>query len=402
MAVSRRTVLAAAATPIVGCRWSSASQVRYVTPSGAGDGQSWETAANLADLGTLIQRAAPGAEVRIAADAGEYRCAETIEITAGGGQNSPVRICGVSRETGEPLNAVLRGDRSASGIGLEGIRLLRGADHLAFLNLDFRDFGNGCFHVAAPVSDLTIEDCVFDNVYRFLENTAESGQASLVQFAVRRCRGARVERGFLRLRYRTRSGVVEDCAAQGMPNEGGSIPAGCALDDSASDIVFRRCVMENFQQWHSGAYWNGDGFSDEPGNKDIRYEDCEARGSTDGGFDCKSRDVTLTGCVAEDNKRNFRVWDARASLIGCTSRTPNFRGAAFENADACHIWIGAENARVRIDGLTIDDDGATRILEFDQQGAEAELRSVTIHSRQMNWGDVSLTTNGEVTTARPS
>ncbi|MBI3437258.1 MAG: hypothetical protein HY054_01145 [Proteobacteria bacterium] len=79
------------------------------------------------------------------------------------------------------------------------------------------------------------------------------------------------------MRYSSRNGVMEDCSARGRANRGGPIPEGCALEDRARDIVYRRCVMENFQQWLGLGYWNGDGFSDEEGNSGIRYEDCQAR-----------------------------------------------------------------------------------------------------------------------------
>jgi hypothetical protein len=146
--------------------------------------------------------------------------------------------------------------------------------------------------------------------------------------------------------------------------------------------------MEGFQQWRAGDYWNGDGFSDEPGNHHIVYEECAARGSTDGGFDCKSRNVLLRECIAEDNKRNFRIWSERATLSGCTSRNPNFRGAAEESASACHVWIGHERARVAIERLSVEDRSAeASILEFDHEEARAEIRGLAIRAPRENWGD---------------
>jgi hypothetical protein len=393
MEISRRTLLAAAAIPLTGVASACAKQQRtarlYVTPEGGGDGSSWENGASLRTLDDLLRATAPGGEILVAADRGEYAVADAIELSAGGRAGGVVRVRGVNAADGEPMPALIRGARAGSEMGGEAFRLLRGANHLHFSHFDFRAVGNGCFRVGGPTTGLTIEDCAFDDVYRFFENTASDNenQASLRGFAIRRCRGTRAERGFLRIRYSARDGVVEDCAAQGLANEGGHIPAGCALDDRAANITYRRCVMENFQQWRGGDYWNGDGFSDEEQNAGIRYEACEARGSTDGGFDCKSRDVVLQDCVAEDNKRNFRLWSAHATLTGCSSRNPNFRGRdAAENATACHIWIGGEDgARVEIAGLTVADQDATAIFEFEHDDSRAEIRGVTVESPRRNW-----------------
>lgn len=401
MDISRRTVLAAAAIPVTGiasaCAVANRTAERlYIRPDGVGDGASWENAASLRALDELLRAVKPGGEILVAADQGAYAIEDAIELRAGGAANGVVRVRGVSAATGEPLPAQIRGSRAEGEAGAEIFRLLRGADHLHFSHFAFGAIGNGCFRVGAPVSNLTIEDCSAAGIYRFMENTASRGQrdASIRGFAIRRCTAEQVERGFLRIRYGSRNGAVEDCRAIGTANEGGDIPAGCALDDRASAITFRRCIMENFQQWRAGEYWNGDGFSDEENNSAIRYEACEARGSTDGGFDCKSRDLVLENCVAEDNKRNFRVWSERAQLRGCTSRTPNFRGLGQESADPCHIWIGGENARISIESMTVEDAGASPIFSFDHDDARAEVRGLDLRVAQRNWGASVAELNG--------
>lgn len=390
MAISRRSVLAA--LPLMGCAGEADARVNviHVTPDGAGDGSSWSAAASFSAIADLIEHLEPGGEVLIAADRGEYALEDAVEIARGGRASQEVRIRGVSAATGAPMAALVRGDR-AGDEGPEAFKLLRGASHVKFSHFDFRDIGNGAFRVAGPVSNVTIEDCAFENIYRFFENTAGDGEghASIDGLVLRRCRGSRVERGFLRIRYNSRNGLIEDCAAQGTTNDGGRIPVGCALDDRASHITYRRCAMAGFQQINGGEYWNGDGFSDEPDNANIRYEACEARGSTDGGFDCKSRDVVLTDCIAEDNKRNFRIWSDRATLTSCTSRDPNFRGRdANENASACHIWIGGEeDIEIDIANLTISDHDATPIIEFNHDVGVVKIRGVSINSPRINWGN---------------
>lgn len=390
MRISRRSVLAA--IPLVGCAQDAdaLANVFYVTPDGEGDGHSWSYAAPLHAITDLIAQVRPGGEIFVAADRGEYELSEPVEISHGGLAASEVWIRGVNSVSGEAMPAVLRSTRAAEEEGSEGFKLLRGASHLKFSHFAFHDIGNGAFRVAGSIANLTVEDCTFENIYRFFENTSgdEEGHASLNTFVLRRCRGTRAERGFLRIRYNSRDGLIEDCAAQGLPNEGGRIPVGCALDDRASSITYRRCVMENFQQWRGGEYWNGDGFSDEPDNRAIRYEACEARGATDGGFDCKSQGVVLESCIAEDNKRNFRIWSDRATLANCTSRNPNFRGQEVERASSCHVWIGGEeNIQINISNLTIEDSDATPIIEFNHDVGRVRIHGVTINSPRVNWGN---------------
>jgi hypothetical protein len=353
----------------------------HVTPSGAGarTGRAWGDAATIDQLNALIQAAGPGGEVLLAADQGVYHIREPIIVSSGGARARPVTVRAIDSANGAPADAEFRGGRAepfnpAGERGSECFRLTRGADHLRFRRIQFRNVGNGCFRIGAPVADLTIEDCAFRNVYRFIETTASGSerQASIRGFAVRRCRGAGVERSFARIRYDSARGVLEDCRADSQANEGEHIPAGCALDDSAHDIVFRRCVMENFRQNSGDGYWNGDGFSDEPRNYGISYEQCEARGCTDGGFDCKSAGVVLDRCIAEDNKRNFRLWGAQATLRSCISRNPNWRGAGRENGGPAHIWLGGRRARVDISRLRVDGDGSVNVFEFE--GSDTKIR----------------------------
>lgn len=390
MRLTRRTLIAA--LPLAAaCSGAARARVLYVTPGGEGDGGDWDNAANISELDELISRAGPGGEILIAAERGAYEIDEPIWVADGGRADAPVRIRGVHSATGAPMAAQIVGDREVDYVGTDAFRLVRHADHLRFSHFAFTRVGNGCFRVAAPIRNLTIEDCSFEDIYRFVENTVDDDEhaADIRGFAIRRCSGRGVERGFLRIRYASNNGVIEDCSAVGVPAQGDEVfPAGCALDDRARDIVYRRCVMENFQQLHAGEYWNGDGFSDEPDNRGIVYEGCVARGSTDGGFDCKSRNVVLRRCVAEDNKRNFRIWSSHALMQDCVSRSPNFRGVDEEETSPCHIWIGDEQARIRIERLTIDEPSAeTALFEIDYEGARIDVQGLNVQAPRENWGD---------------
>jgi hypothetical protein len=217
---------------------------------------------------------------------------------------------------------------ASGGAGGEGIRA---TDGMHITNCRFQDLGNGAVRIATPVNQLTIEDCQADNMYRFLEGTASQGiaEASLRDFIVRRVQAHRLEHGFLRLRYQSARGLIEDVTATCRESGGDLYCVGFALDDEASDIVYRRVSAHGFREVtrSAGSYWNGDGFTDERGNRAIRYIDCLAADCTDGGFDLKSADVLLERCIAERNKRNFRLWSS-GELRDCESREPVWRGGS--------------------------------------------------------------------------
>ena len=99
--------------------------------------------------------------------------------------------------------------------------------------------------------------------------------------------------------------------------------------------------------------------------------------------------IIFTNCIAEDNKRNFRIWSDEATLTNCTSRNPNFRGRdANENASSSHLWIGGEeDIEIGISNLTVEDRDATPIIEFNHDVGVVEIRGVTITSPRINWGN---------------
>src|SRR5262249_7000648 len=131
----------------------------YVTPAGGGDGTAWTSPARLDEVPYLLPRLPAGGEILVAADRGEYALTSEVTIEAGGTMAAPISIRGVESHTLAPLAALIRGNRGPDEVGCEGFRLKQGAGNLRFSNFDFRDIGNGCFRVGAPVTNLVIEDC---------------------------------------------------------------------------------------------------------------------------------------------------------------------------------------------------------------------------------------------------
>lgn len=220
------------------------------------------------------------------------------------------------------------GARTLAGTGGEGGEGLRARSGLTIRNSHFVNLGNGAVRVNVPTDRLVIEDCDGQNLYRFLEDTSSTSTnpAVLSNFALRRIVARDLDHGFSRIRYASANGVIEDVTAYG-GDQGDDYCVGFQLDDTAQNITYQRVAAHGFRETGRPAanYWNGDGFSDERGNRAIRYLSCTATDSTDGGFDLKSADVLLEGCVARGNKRNYRLWSS-GTLRDCRSEEPVWRG----------------------------------------------------------------------------
>ena len=231
-------------------------------------------------------------------------------------------------------NRTFQGTRTASATGGEGGEGLRAKSNTTIRNCQFLDLGNGAVRVNVPADNLIIEDCSGSNLYRFLEDTSSSSTspAVLSNFALRRIVARDLDHGMTRIRYGSHGGAVEDVAAFGS----GQCDAYCVgfqLDGEAHDISYLRVQAHGFKETGRPAesYWNGDGFSDERGNYAIRYISCTATQCTDGGFDLKSSNVYLENCVAQQNKRNFRLW-GNGELRGCRSENPQYHGGTGKTA----------------------------------------------------------------------
>ncbi|MCF8708228.1 hypothetical protein [Rhizorhapis sp. SPR117] len=221
-----------------------------------------------------------------------------------------------------------QGTRIASGTKGDGGEGLRAKSNMVIRNCTFLDLGNGAVRVNVPTDNLIIEDCEAKNLYRFLEDTSSNkdNPAILSHFAVRRSIAREIDHGMIRIRYGSHDGTIEDVVAYGSA-QCDLYCVGFQLDDEAHDITYSRVAAHGFQE--SGRpddkYWNGDGFSDERGNRGIRYISCTATQCSDGGFDLKSANVYMEQCVSRANKRNYRLWNG-GELRQCRSEDPRLYG----------------------------------------------------------------------------
>jgi hypothetical protein len=326
--------------------------VLHVSPeaSGEGDGSSWADAAALDDLPVLVESLHDGGEVWLRADDGPYDVEDTLVLSAGGTDGSPIVVRGVD-EDGDPERAVLRGGRDApyspdGDRGVDVFELQEGAAHLVFRDLAFEDVGNA-FVASGDVTDITVEDSEASNVRRFFENAVADDQdgADVRGLVLRDITAKGFSKRFLRLRYASSGILVEDVQADSDHQDGDDFAIGVHLEGEVSDVVLRRVRMDNTRDT-LGKYWNGDGFATERDVSDVQFIDTSASGNTDAGYDIKSSSTTLVGASASGNKRNYRFWADDTVAEDCTGTDPVKRGGSGSQAQ---VWLGEDAAAELVD-----------------------------------------------------
>ncbi len=363
----------------------------FITPTGAGsrDGSSWEGAASLVSLPVLIGRAGPGGKVLIRADLGAYNITRQIEIRTGGEADRPVTVMGVD-SAGRPMNATIVGTRvdpyrPDGPPGSAVFRLGRGANHLRFEHLSFRNQGNGCFYVAGDIRDLAIEHVDAVNVRRFFENYAAgaAGSATIDGLSIRHIKVKGFSKGAIRLQYDTRNVVLENILGDSERQDRDIFAEGVAFEGTVHDVLVRRVTMRNSQDTlHE--YWNGDGFTSEQNTYRIRFEDTIGSGNTDAGYDLKSTDTVLLRAAAEDNKHNFKLWGRNVTINACTGHGPHRRGGTGVQ-DQVEILKGAE---VSISGCEFSDSDPSTTVFHVETGARLTVEDTSVSKHPMAKGSL--------------
>lgn len=310
---------------------------------------------NLENLDAAIIEAGPGGTVEIV---GAFTRTQPYFITEGGAPGLPVTIRG----------GTFRSNRAnpwtpGAADGKAFFALDAGASWLHFSDMQFDNVGNGCFQLGAPAAGLTFNDMTATNVQRFIENRIVANQtdATVDGLTIVRCDVFQFSKGAIRLQYDTRIELVEDVVGiSGVDGDNFAIGVHCT---GTVHGPFRRVKMYDCIQTRTPElYWNADGFASEEDTHHLIFEDCEASGCTDGGWDLKGNDHQLQRCVAFDNKRNYRLW-GRATLTDCVATDPNLRGGTGTQTQV-HATASAE---VTCTGFTaMDCDPDTIVFDADQ------------------------------------
>lgn len=356
-------------TPI-GRPLTDSNGVRYITPNGSGDGSSWQQAASINNLDTLIEQSAPGGEIWIAGDLGDYNVAgQAISVDSGGSASAPIRIRGVASQVGGNDTPVFVGDRAENWTpgkpnGSEVFRLLNGANHLHFSDINFKNIGNGAFRLGGDLTGITLEDMNANNVRRFVENYVSGGAstASITDLTVRDINIAGFSKGAIRLQYNSNNILIEDVFGDSQHQDGDNFAMGVQLQSTVHNVTHRRVTMNNaVQRKDDSLYWNADGFVTDWGTYNITYEDTFASGNTDGGYDLKSKDTLLIRAAAAGNKRNFRIWRT-ATMIDVASDDPIRQGGI---GTAAHIHVLGNEGALSVQGGTFSGDKGIDNIVFD-------------------------------------
>ncbi|SDG17030.1 LamG-like jellyroll fold domain-containing protein [Pelagibacterium luteolum] len=321
----------------------------YVAPNGAGTGVSPDDPASITLLPELVARLGAGGTIFLLG--GTYVVEEALRIATGGRQGAPVLIVGAARNGGR---AVFEGNRrrwtspsnergavDASEFGGNTLfRIMDDASHIYFANFEARHFGRVINLEAQRSRGITVEDVDFLNVRDGIYTDSRSACRDVT---IRRFNGQGFSKKAIRFHGNSRDWLIEDCELDSRWQFGDQFAVGIEAHNEAHGLTIRGGFTINSLDNQGGdaeAYWNADGVASERGNYDIRIENHRSAGHSDSAYDLKSETTVLVGCVAEDSKRNYRLWGGVGAqpmiLEDCASLRPRKRGGS---GGAHHVWL---------------------------------------------------------------
>lgn len=315
---------------------------RYISPTGSGskNGTSWQNAAKLSSLNSMISALRnTGGQILLRADAGNYISTSSLNLYTGSLVEQPIVIRGVNLD-GSYGRALVEGNRTSPWVesGKSGSELFRlnGTHNIVFKDLEFRNVGS-IFRLTRDVNKLKLKDLKARNFNRLL-NSYKSGSyssASLINSKL----SFLDARGYTKytsiLKYKSSNvefyQIFTDSEGQALPKVS-DFSNGLHFEDSSEKIKTSYVTSLNHQ--HSkGSYYNADSFSSEREVKEVLFYRTIAAGNSDGGYDIKSDGTTFKETLSIDNKRNYRIWSG-AVMENVMSITPKHRGGS---GDAHHL-----------------------------------------------------------------
>lgn len=354
--------------------------IYYVAPNstGTGNGSSWANAASLSSLSTLVEKASGGDTIYLRADAGSYTIKSAINLYAGGDKGAPITIKGVD-VNGNAMDASFVGSRAAvfattADQGSEVFRINKGADNLAFENMAFQSVSTA-FRATGDISNLAISNVTADNVNRFFENYATSGQktATISGLTITDVDVTGFAKGVIRLQYDTNNVLIDKVTGDSKFTDGANFAIGVALDGTAHDVLIRNTKMGNIRDT-TNAYYNGDGFATEENVYNVRIENSSAFNNTDGGFDIKSKSTVLSNVEADGNTRNYRFW-SDVVVENAVSKNPVHHGGTGSSAN---FWVYGTN-NVTLTNVKVDDSSSANwLFDAHKSGGSLALNNVVV------------------------
>ncbi|HEU0066382.1 MAG TPA: hypothetical protein VFQ57_03985 [Sphingomonas sp.] len=339
----------------------------YISPTGAGDksGSSWANAAAFTSINGVMGKAGVGGTVLLAADKGTYNVKESVNITVSG-----VTVSGMNTD-GTAGDAMFEGSRASNwtagaAAGNELFRIGKGANNLTFENMTINNTGTA-FRVGGDISNLTIQHVDANNVQRFFEDYASGSNktATINGLTIKDVDVQGYAKGVVRLKYDTSNVLIQDVtgdskfqASDSKFQTGDSFAVGVHLEGTTHNVTLERVTMDNNATvgGASNGYWQGDGFASERGTHHIAFIDTVARGNTDGGYDLKSNDVTMTRALAENNGRNYRIWGTDVTIADSLGLDPHRRGGSTTQSQ---LWLDDSAKNVKVVNSVFSDSGSS-------------------------------------------
>lgn len=291
-----------------------------LTGTGIRDGSSWTNALEATQLqDTINHRLNPGDRLLI--DGGFYPKV-TLTIRNGGKLKQAITLRGVDRGNGFPVFTgnwnIERPDKGSTIIRLEA-----GVSNLVIENLRLERCLVG---ISAPSSNAKpLANLVFNNVamsefrYGFYLSHVEN-------LKLLNCKLENYSKHAFRLDQGCKNVLFQNCTADcskgnaAWERQTEEFPFGFIVNKAGKphqSIRFENCLATNhLMPEQKNRYKNGDGFVVEEAASNVSFVGCRAIRNQDGGFDLKTPDVRLEGCIALNNYRGFRIWKT-GTLINC-------------------------------------------------------------------------------------
>jgi hypothetical protein len=355
------------ATIICGTRDLGAAEKpgdKYMLPQGAGtrDGSSWQNALDgRAGLQAGWDALEPGQTLWVGS--GFYGEGK-LNINKGGEAGKLKTLAG--KDTGEGI-PVFTGSFKKSNPAKSGstfITLTNGSDYWQVQNIQIRDYNIGIASKAGGHQGVRIRnfDVTGSREGISLVGGGTAGQPELGSHDVQisDCEFVGYTKRGIRLKGGNYDFRITNCVADAGGKEWATEPfhMGFSVEGPRDhDITYTNCVALNNYHDAGEAYWNADGFCAERVHN-LRFINCMAFDNTDGGWDLKAENVTLEGCIAVGNKRNYRFWGATTKLIRCLSAESVYPGGT---GGELGLWT---NGKVTVENSTfynsaISPDGGT-------------------------------------------
>lgn len=336
----------------------------YMTPEGSGakDGASWSDAlaydASPTSLQDAWNRLLPGDTCHLGA--GEYTARPVILRADGADEAGRRTLRGEVKDGRRPVFTGTWG-KNDKGDGFTLFQIAAGSTWWAIENLGVRSCRT-VVETQAPgnvahgrLANLAMEG-VRDGIVIAGGASAPKPESGSHDITISDCSVI----GYTKRGYRFSDGCYDIRLDRCLADAGGkewateAFHMGFAIAGGAAgsgvfdhDFTFTDCVSRN-NYWDAGVdrYWQGDGFCNEGGTYNLTYIGCAAYDNGDGGWDDKSANPLLIGCVALRNKKNFRFWaeDPGVLLVHCVGAAAFKRGG---NSEATGIWFGGKMRATR-------------------------------------------------------